>query len=486
LLKNFYKEEYQMPKKKESTKKLISIRPPIVTIMGHVDHGKTTLLDTIRKTNLAVLEHGGITQHIGAYQIEIETREGKKKITFIDTPGHEAFVKMRSHGADVTDIVVLVVAADDGVMPQTIEAIGHIKQAKVPVIVAINKIDLPDTNPDRVKKQLARNGILVEGFGGDVIAVEISAKTGKGVQELLEMVILTAEMAQLEGDSDGKLKLAVIESKLNKKLGPVATVIILNGTLKVGDMVELGGVKSKVRALINHEGKNIDKATPAVPVEIVGLERVPVMGESTTTQDVIPQEVKKDTDNKLNIILKTDVIGSLEAIKYSLPEVNILHAATGDISESDILTAKTNKAVVIGFNIKLPPHVETLAKTEKVQVKIYTLIYRLLDEVKEVIEALHNPQEQEEIIGQAKIIAKVNTSFGEIAGSQVLEGRLARGDKIRLLRQDKELAKGLIKSIHHRKEDIPKAERGIECGVLLTPALDFEVGDMIVSVREKS
>lgn len=478
-----------MPKAKKKVMNNDPTRPPIVTIMGHVDHGKTTLLDAIRKTNVAEGENGGITQAIGAYQVGINTKEGIKKITFIDTPGHEAFIKMRSHGAKITDIVILVVAANDGVMPQTIESIQHIKKEKVPVIVAINKMDLTDARVDRVKKQLAKNGLSVEGYGGDIVTVEISAKTGKGIQDLLEMVILTAEMNEIKADPKGNLKLAIIESKLDKRRGPVATAIVLNGTLHVRDTIELSGIKSRIRALINDKGESIENAPPSTPVEIVGLEKVAEIGESVeeikTEDNKTIKEEENKTESKLNIILKTDVIGSLEAIELSLPkEVAIISKGTGDITESDVLLAKTNKAIIIGFNVKLYPQVETLAKTEKIRIKTYSIIYKLLDEIGEVIDILNNPEALEEIMGRAKIIAKFMTSFGEIAGSKIIEGRMARGDQVRLYREEKEVGVGKIKSIRKLKDEVPKAELGTECGILFTTLLDFQIGDMIVSVRK--
>lgn len=483
----------KQPKKKTHKKninlsKKRTMRPPIVTVMGHVDHGKTTLLDYIRKTSVAAHEHGGITQHIGAYQVEIDTKEGKRKITFVDTPGHEAFAKMRSRGAAITDIVILVVAANDGVMPQTIEAIKHIKDANIPAIVAINKIDLPDTKVEKVKKQLAKNGLLVEGYGGDVVTVEISAKTGKGVPELLEMISLVADMEPVKSDPVGELKVSVIESRLDKKLGPVATVIVLNGTLNVRDTIDLGGVKSRIRALISDAGKKILSAGPGTPVEITGLGKVPEIGESTksTGGEKETKEVQS-SENKLKIILKTDVIGSFEAIKYSIPpEIEILNGGTGDIFESDILFAKTSKAIVIGFNVKLSPQVEALAQTERVNVKLYYIIYELLDEIKEVVELLNNPSALEEIVGRARIVVKFATSAGEVAGSKVTEGKISRGDKIKLIRQDKEVGTAKVKALHHLKKDIPKAEVGTECGILFHPNLDFQIGDMVVSLREKA
>lgn len=477
-----------MPSKNIASYVTETIRPPIVTVMGHVDHGKTTLLDTIRKTKVAASEHGGITQHIGAYQVEVTTKEGKRKITFVDTPGHEAFAKMRSRGAAITDIVVLVVAANDGVMPQTIEAIKHIKDAKLPVAVAINKIDLPTAQVEKVKKQLSKNNLLVEGYGGDVPALEISAKNGKGVPELLEIISLMADMAQIKADPKGELEIAVIESKLDKKRGPAATVIVLNGTLHAGDTIELRGVKSKVRTLNNDKGEKISSAEPGTPVEITGLEKVPGIGESTEPSSLSTEkESLQTTSHQMKIILKTDVIGSQEAIQYSLPpEVDIISSGTGDINGSDILLAKTSKAVIIGFNVKLPPQVEVLAQTEMVKIKIYTIIYELLNEIKEIVELLKNPSLHEEVNGRAKIIAKFSTSFGEIAGSRITEGSISRGDKVKILRQDQHIGATRIKTIHHLKEERPKAEVGTECGILFHPMLDFQIGDMIVSLRENA
>lgn len=463
-------------KKQRTTNPSFSSRPPIVTVMGHVDHGKTSLLDIIRKTNVVNREHGRITQHIGAYQVKIDG----KKITFIDTPGHEAFSKMRARGASVTDIVILVIAADDGVMPQTIESLKHIKEASVPFLVAINKIDLPSANVEKVKKQLAENEVYVEGYGGDIVAVPVSAKTGEGVDQLLEMILLLAEMEELKADPGGVLKLAVIESRLDKAKGPVATVIIQNGTLKVGEVLELGGVKSKVRAMINDKGERIKEAAPSTPVEVIGLSEVPQIGEQIG-RDLSRSEISSGGERKLKIILKADVAGSLEAILHNLSsdDCQILSAGVGAISESDVLLAKGSEAIVIGFNVKILPHAEKLAQIEKVPLKIYKIIYELLEEVKEAIETVKS-QEKEEILGRAKIVAEFPYEKTKVAGCQVLEGRIMRQDILKIIRGQEEIGKTKIKSIRHLQEDISKAEVGSECGIVFATPLDFIIGDVII------
>lgn len=454
-------------------------RPPIVAVMGHVDHGKTTLLDFIRKTRLAQKEPGQITQHIGAYQAEVETREGKKKITFIDTPGHKAFTQMRARGAQVTDIVILVVAADDGVMPQTKEAIEHIRKADVPFLVAINKIDLPTASPEKVKKQLAEAGVLLEGMGGDIVSVPISAKTGQGVEEVLEMVLLMAEMQELKADPGGPLKLSVVEAKLDKLRGPVATVIVQNGTLRTGDMIELSGVKSKVRAMFGASGKAVKEALPSMPVEILGLEKLPQVGEIVEIEEASSVEEKK-----LKIILKADTAGSLEAVTGSIsPQVDIVEKGVGEINESDILSAKTRGAQVLGFNAGLSKGVEKLAETEKIKVKTYRIIYELLEDLEKTLLDASRQQVEKEVLGRAKILSEFPYEKTKIAGCQVQEGRLGRGDYVKILRGETEIGESRIKTLRIFKETVTKVEAGKECGVLLDPQLDFIAEDAIIAYR---
>lgn len=469
--------------------KKLSSRPPVVVILGHVDHGKTSLLDFIRKTNVAVKEPGEITQHIGAYQATVQN----KKITFIDTPGHEAFSKMRSRGAKVADLAVLVVAANDGVMPQTQEAIRHIHKAKIPMIVALNKIDLPDINLEKVKKQLVKEGVGLEGYGGEVVSLPISAKTGEGIKDLLEMIILVSEMEKLEGDSQGPLEAVVIESKLDPHRGPVASLLVKDGTLRQGDEVFVENIKGKIRAIVNDRGERLGQVNPGTPVEILGLEAVPPVGAILTKEGVKKEEkevvVKPSIEKRakeagLKIILKTDVLGTLEAITASLDKekVEIISSGTGDISEGDILLAKTTGSIVIGFNVKISPTVSALAETEKVKIKTYQVIYELLREIAEVVESLLQPP-KEESLGRAEIIAEFTVKKGRIAGCKVVQGRLALGDKIKILRGEDQVGQAKIKSLRQQKESINKAEMGEECGILFEPLLDFAIGDIVISVR---
>ncbi len=477
-------------------------RPPVVTIMGHVDHGKTTLLDAIRQTNVVATEAGGITQRISAYQIEV----AGKKITFIDTPGHAAFSQMRSRGARVADIVILVVAAEDGVMPQTREAIQFIKEAKIPLIVAINKIDLPQANIEKVKKQLAKEDVLVEGFGGAVVVVPISAKKKEGLDDLLEMILLVAEMQDLRASPACPSVALVIESHLDKNRGPVATVIVKEGTLKVGQEVYIEDIKSKIRAMIDDQGKKTDTASPSQPVEILGLAKVPPMGAimdtipgDLTTRQVaveIPQEelaehsawqlqLAKDV-KEVRIILKTDVSGSAEAIVANLPkEVKVLYQETGDINQSDILLAKNQKALLIGFNVNVPKDVQKVAAAEKVGVKIYHVIYELLDEISQLAEAILVPTVTEEVTGRGRIIAQFGQGETRIAGCKIEEGFLARGATVRLLRDGQEISQAKIKTLKRLKENVPKVILGEECGLTFEPQLDFILSDIIESVRVK-
>lgn len=474
----------------KDTKKLKKLTcPPIVTVMGHVDHGKTTLLDYIRKTKVAEKEYGGITQHIGAYQVELSG----KKITFIDTPGHAAFTQMRARGANVTDIVVLVVAASEGVKPQTVEAIRLAQDAKVPIIVALNKIDLASADIEKTKKELAENNVFVEGYGGDVVCVPISAKTGDGVDNLLEMILLVSEMQEKSCDPNGPLKMTVIESKMDKTRGPVASVIVLEGTLCVGNEISFGDVKGKVRAMINDKGQKVLEAGPATPVEIVGLQKVPSIGETVdasrsavqavTLEDlavVIAQEEKK----KFKIVLKADTLGILEAINYSLAEnIELLYKGAGDITDSDVLLAKEGDRLVVGFNVFVPPSVLRLAETEKVKIKIYKIIYELLDELSEFAKKGLTPEASEEIIGKAQIIAEFPFNKVRIAGCKVMEGIISKGQKVRILREENKIGEGKIKSLRHGKDDINKAEVGMECGCLFDSNLDFLVGDAIIAYR---
>lgn len=473
-------------------------RPPIVTILGHVDHGKTTLLDYIRKANVASREHGGITQHIGAYQAQ----HNGKLITFIDTPGHAAFEKMRSRGAKVADIAVLVVAIDDGIMPQTVEAIKHIKNAKVPMIVAVNKIDIPginiQANMEKLKRQLADNEVLIEEYGGDVPIVSLSAKTGEGVDKLLEMILLVAELNELKGDISKEAEVVVIEANLDKFKGPIATLLIRDGTLKKGDTVELNGVRSKVRGMFDYTGKNLDKAGPSTPVEVLGLEQVPPVGEVSgqkeedTEMNNFLSRLKGQDTSKLNLVIKADKQGSLEAIIDALNKFNekeehvkVISSGTGDITDGDIkIAAATTGSIVIGFNVKMASTASRLAENEGVLVRSYNIIYELIEELEEVVESMLKVGALEEVFGTAQIIAEFPYGKNQrIAGCRVLDGQISRGARLRLIRDEKTITEMRIKSLKKVKDEVNRVEKGDECGMMFTEEIPFEVGDLIQSFR---
>lgn len=484
-----------MPKKvsRQSKLKTILARPPIVAVLGHVDHGKTTLLDAIRQSNITAKESGGITQHIGAYQIEIDTKEGKQKITFIDTPGHEAFSKMRSRGASVTDLVVLVISAVEGVKPQTEESLKHIEKANVPFIVAATKMDLPQANLDRVHKHLSKLGILTEGYGGNIVVLPVSAVTKKGVQELLEMILLLCEMKGLEGSALDPLSGIIIESKLDNKRGPLATILVKRGRLKRGSDIYLGTEKIRIRAMFDEYGKNVEEAFPAKPVEVLGFSKVPPIGAYITPKPSVetqPTIIQKDfsaldEQKKLKIILKADTRGSLEAILDKLgPNIQIITGSIGEISESEILQAQASSAIVIGFNVKIAKAAQKIAKDEKILVKTYQIIYELLEEIDEVAKVLAEG-EKEEILGQGKIIASFTTSDGKIAGIKVILGHLTKNDRVRLLRNDQEVGLGRIINLKKGKEDVVNVEQGIECGAKLSSDLDFQINDVLLSFKLK-
>ena len=477
-------------------------RPPIVTILGHVDHGKTSLLDFIRKAAVASGEHGGITQAIGAYQI---THEGEL-ITFIDTPGHAAFEKMRSRGAKVADVAVLVVAIDDGIMPQTIEAIKHIKSAGVSMVVAVNKIDLPGINKvaqmEKLKKQLSDREVLIEEYGGDVPIVEVSAKTGLGVDKLLEIIQLVAEVAELKADPTLPATGVVVESKLDKFKGPVATVIVQNGTLKKGEAVVIAGIQGKVRGLIDFTGAQLDSAGPSTPVEVLGLEEVPQVGaelgkNSSTKEEKqvvitsIVDRLKKDETTILKVVIRTDVAGSLEAIEDALNKFNdegehvkIVSANTGNLTESDIKMAASTGAIVIGFNVKASPQIMKLAETEKVLLRSYTIIYELIEEVEAVVEEMLKVGALEEIFGTAQIMAEYPYGKNEkIAGCKILDGVFTKGPKVKIIRGEEIIGETKIKSLKKVRDEVNKVEKSEECGMMFEPKIDFTVGDLIQSFR---
>ena len=475
-------------------KNKISPVVPIVVVMGHVDHGKTTLLDFIRKTKIALGEHGGITQAIGAYQAKITTKEGERLMTFIDTPGHEAFSAMRSRGATVADVAILVVAGDDGIMPQTKEAIAHIKKSNIPYIVAVNKADLPTVNIERIKRQLSKEDVLVEGYGGDIVVLPISAKNGTGIDELLELLILVSDLSTKDKDINPESKGFVIESQRDSHKGPIATVIVKNTTLTVGQTVYAGTIKAKIRGMFDEYGKSLKEAGEGKPVEIIGWEEVPPVGSIVTDSEQLPTAVAPATmkmptgagessETVLNVILKADTVGSLEALKALIPEdAAILIEEVGDVNESDVLYAKTTKSIIIGFNVKVLSKAARLAELERVIVKTEPIIYRLAEDVQEVVEALKSGG-LEEVLGTARVLAEFPMDKLRVAGIRVLEGRIARGDSIKLIRENEEVGRGKIESLRLGKNEATKAETSQECGIIISGGLDFKVGDDIISYR---
>lgn len=467
--------------------------PPVIAVLGHVDHGKTTLLDSIRKTSIAERETGGITQKIGASTITIMHDDAQRRITFIDTPGHEAFTNMRGRGAQAADIGILVVSAADGVMPQTRESIEVLKQAGIPFIVALTKADLESAIPEKAKQQLLKEGITLEGYGGDVPVIEVSAKTNLNIKELLDLILLVQDLhneATKYRSENNPLKAIVIESKLDQKAGPRATVVIKDGRMKVRDVVYVEGKEHKIRSLINTDGKQIQEATIGDAVEILGFTDVPPVGavvafEKQEVAKQEPQETKPYVAMKqgveLSVVLVADTLGSLEAIHYALPEgVDIISEKTGEITEADILLAKSTGSVVLGFNTKIRPDVEKLAMTEKVLARTYTIIYEMLDEIRDVIEGKIEAR-MEQIYGQARILASFPYEKSIVLGVSVQEGRIARGDKVRLLRGDEVVGESMITSLRQGKNQTSKVEKGQEAGIIITPALDFQIGDVVLS-----
>ena len=495
----------------------LDFRPPVVTFMGHVDHGKTSLLDAIRKTKVAAGESGGITQHIGASVVQ--TADGKN-ITFLDTPGHEAFTKMRSRGATVTDIVVLVVAADDGFMPQTVEALNHAKAAKVAILVAINKCDLPAANPDRVRKQLQEQGLTPESWGGDTITVEVSATTKKGIEHLLEMILLQAEMLQLKASPKAPAKGHVIEAQLEPGMGPTATVLVSKGTLKVGDAIISGPHWAKIRALIDDKGQRVKQAGPSTPVKIVGLSGTPgagvefsVMrnekearqlseqrqlaaragaqaeqGPRTTLEDFLGQTAAAAGKvQTLNLVIKADVQGSLEALNESLGklpsekiQIEIIHGVVGSINENDVLLASASNAIIVGFRVKLESGVSDIAKREGVQIKLYTIIYELIEQVEEAMKGLLSPESKETTIGQAEVKQVFELTKGpKIAGCLVTNGRISRSGRARVVRRRAVQFEGKLASLRHFQDDVKDVKAGQECGLRLENFTDYQPGDII-------
>jgi translation initiation factor IF-2 len=489
-------------------------RAPVVTVMGHVDHGKTSLLDAIRNTRVAAGEAGGITQHIGAYQVEVNGR----KVTFLDTPGHEAFTQMRARGAQVTDVAVIVVAADDGVMPQTIEAIDHARAANVPLIVALNKIDKQNANPDFVKQQLADNNVVIEEYGGDVVLVPVSAKKGEGIKELLEMILLVADLQDVKANPNGKAQGTIIEARLDPASGVTATVLIQNGSLKIGDIVVVGTTFGRVRAMFDDTGKRINKALPSMPVSILGLSEVPSAGDllravsdekaaralvqerRTTAQAAAGQSVSLDSLSmqmregkvkELNLLLKTDVQGSVEAIRHGLTQlgeshadeglkVRLIHDAVGNVSENDVHLAAASKAVIIAFNVKVDSAAQRQAAVDGVDIRNYNVIYKMMDDIEAALTGLLEPVYREQVDGHAEVVQTFKAGRTMIiAGCRVTDGKIARSSQVRLLRGGKTVFTGLIQSLRRGKDDVREVAQGFECGIVLEDYNELEVGDVV-------
>ena len=497
-------------------------RPPIVTVMGHVDHGKTTLLDSIRNTRVTEREAGGITQHIGASRVNCNGNV----IVFLDTPGHEAFTSMRARGAQVTDIAILVVAADDGIKPQTVEALNHAKAAGVPIVVAINKCDKPEANPDRVRQQLSDHGLIPEEWGGDTIMVEVAAKKGMNIDQLLEMVLLVAEMQELKADKSVDPEGTVIEANLDKGKGPVATVIVQTGTLRRGDIIYTGTAWGKIRAMIDDSGKTINEAGPSTPVEILGLESVPQPGEKfcilssereardlmaenelnrrememnkakRLTLEELYEKMQTEEVPQLSLVLKTDVQGSLEAFHSSLMKmntdavsVNLVHEGVGRISESDVMLASASNGIIIGFNVRPDANAKKVAENEGVQIRLYQVIYDVLDDVKAAMEGMLEPEIRENTLGTAEIRDIIRVpKVGNIAGCRVLDGLVRRNARVRLIRDGVVFWNGELSSLKHFKDDVREIKAGNECGLSFEKFQDFKIGDVLESyeiVKEK-
>ena len=489
-------------------------RPPVVTILGHVDHGKTSLLDTIRKTSIADRETGGITQHIGAYQVEY----GSETLTFIDTPGHEAFTAMRARGAQSTDIAILVIAADDGIMPQTSEAIDHIKAANVPMIVAINKIDVPDSDPERVRRQLSEREVLVEKWGGDILDVEVSAKTGAGLEDLLQSIQLVAEISELKANPDRLAIGSVVEAKLDKSRGPVATILIQTGTLRVGETIVVGTSKGKVKALIDSNGTRVDKAGPSMPVEVLGINELPNAGDRLTTvnddrsaREVIAERIRFNEEkrggslqelstraslmgNALNIVLKTDVDGSVDAVQKLLGEiktdeasVRVIHSAPGTVTESDVLLAAASEAIILSFNTRTEPGAKRLAEQDGIEIRNYSIIYRLAEDIEKALMGMGEPTLRDVVEGSLEVRAVFALSRGRnSAGCFVSSGQVSRGSMARVMRDGVEIFDGPISSLRRFKDDVRQVAQGYECGLRVDGFAEFIEGDIIESHRQES
>lgn len=488
-------------------------RPPVITVMGHVDHGKTSLLDNIRKAHVTKGEAGGITQHIGAYTVNVNGN----KIVFLDTPGHEAFTAMRSRGAQVTDIAILVVAADDGVMPQTIEAINHAKAAEVPIIVAVNKMDKPDANVERIKQELAENGLMPDDWGGDAIVVPVSARSGEGIEELLEMILMVSEMEDLKANPDRKAIGTIIEAQLDVGRGPVATVLVQKGTLNAGDNVVSGSAHGRIRAMFNDKTKKIKKAGPSIPVQILGLSEVPEAGSmiyavkdektarklaekvksnlreemikpsSNISLDDLFKKIEEGSVQDLNIIVKTDVRGTIDAVRQSLEKlsidevnVNIIHGGVGGITESDVMLAAASNAVIIGFNVRPTQGAMDLAKNEEIDIRTYRVIYEAIEDIKNAVQGMLAPELVEEVQGRAEVRATFKVpGAGMVAGVYVLNGKVTRQSTIRLLRNDIVIYEGEIASLKRFKDDVRELGTGYEGGLGLENFNDIKEGDVL-------
>ncbi|MES9686602.1 translation initiation factor IF-2, partial [Bacillus sp. JJ353] len=502
-------EKYEEPDREED----LEIRPPVVTIMGHVDHGKTTLLDSIRKTKVVEGEAGGITQHIGAYQIE----ENGKKITFLDTPGHAAFTTMRARGAEVTDITILVVAADDGVMPQTVEAINHAKAAEVPIIVAVNKIDKPTANPDRVMQELTEHGLVPEAWGGDTIFVPLSALSGEGIDELIEMILLVSEVEELKANPNRRAKGTVIEAELDKGKGSVATLLVQNGTLRVGDPIVVGNTFGRVRAMVNDVGRRVKAAGPSTPVEITGLNEVPNAGDqflvfkdektarsvgearaskqleeqrsdkAKLSLDDLFEQIKQGDVKDINLVVKADVQGSVEALAAALQKievegvrVKIIHTGVGAITESDIILASASNAIVIGFNVRPDGNAKSTAEAENVDIRLHRIIYKVIDEIEAAMKGMLDPEYEEKVIGMVEVRQTFKVSkIGTIAGGYVTEGTITRDSGIRLIRDGVVIFEGEVDVLKRFKDDVKEVSQGYECGITIKNYNDIREGDMI-------
>ena len=497
----------------EDDAEALNLRPCIVTVMGHVDHGKTSLLDAIRQTNVIATEAGGITQHIGAYQVE----HAAKKITFVDTPGHEAFTAMRARGAQVTDIAILVVAAEDGVMPQTIEAINHAKEADVPIIVAINKIDKPDANPERVKQELTEHGLIPEEWGGETICVNVSAVNGVGLTELLEMILLVAEMRELKANPHRPARGTVIEAELDKGRGPVASVLVQNGTLNVGDNIIAGAASGRVRAMVDDKGRRVKKAAPSTPVEVLGFSEAPMAGDlfvvvqdeklaknivarrqirrreedmkstSRVSLEDLFKRIQEGQIKELGIIVKADVQGSVEVLRQALErlntgevKVNIVHGGVGAITETDIMLASASNAIIIGFNVRPDVKARKAAENEKVDVRLYRVIYEAIEDVKAAMSGLLDPDYKEVSLGRAEVRKIFKASkIGTIAGCYVLEGKIERGAGVRLVRDGIVVHEGKLDSLKRFKEDAKEVVQGYECGLAFEKFNEMQEGDVV-------